>query len=516
MQRIGGVLPYYIEVEPGKSGMTALAGLSPYLDLMQVAKIRESVERHIHLLENGQGWTAAQLVTHAVLVNLAGGDCVDDLERLSADAGFGEVVRRVECAGMTRQQRREMERRFRRGGQRSIASPSAMRRFLEEFHDEAQERLRAKAPGKAFIPRPNEHLRGLYQVNWDLVAFAQRRRPQRTATLDIDAVVIETCKEEALFCYEKTKAYQPLNIYWAEHGLVVHSEFRDGNVPAGYQIQRVLDELLAHLPAGVEEVSVRSDTAAYEIALLHYLHSGGNGRVTDGEQAKPIWFALGVPITKEFKEAADKPSVEWKVMQRKGREGGSGKGGREYAEVGYVSNELARSKKAPEFRFIAIREPLEQPSLPGMEGQQSFPFATAVFGGKTYKLHAVVTNRPWEWDGERVIHWYHERCGKSEEAHAVMQDDLAGGQLPSKRFGASAAWWAMMILSLNLNQVMKKLALGGKWAEKRMKAMRFAAINTPGRVLCHARQLYLRVSEECADVLRRMREGVAALAMTPG
>jgi len=120
MQRIGGVLPYYIEVEPGKSGMTALAGLSPYLDLMQVVKIRESVERHIHLLENGQGWTAAQLVTHAVLVNLAGGDCVDDLERLSADAGFGEVVRRVECAGMTRQQRREMERRFRRGGNAAL------------------------------------------------------------------------------------------------------------------------------------------------------------------------------------------------------------------------------------------------------------------------------------------------------------------------------------------------------------------------------------------------------------
>jgi hypothetical protein len=29
-----------------------------------------------------------------------------------------------------------------------------------------------------------------------------------------------------------------------------------------------------------------------------------------------------------------------------------------------------------------------------------------------------------DWEGERLIHWLHERCGKSEEAHAVMKDDL--------------------------------------------------------------------------------------------
>ena len=511
--QIGGVLPYFYEMEPGESGMTALAGLPPYLDLARAVALRESVERHIHLRENSQGWTPCQLVTHAVLLNLAGGDCVDDLDRLNADAGFGEVVRRVECAGMTRQQRRAMERRFRKERERNIASPSAMRRFLEEFHDEEQEKLRAV--GKAFIPAPNAHLRGLYQVNWDLVAFAQSRRPQTMATLDIDAVVIETCKEEALPCYQKTKAYQPLNIYWAEQGLVVHSEFRDGNVPAGFQIQRVLDEWLAHLPGGVQEVCMRSDTAAYEIALLRYLHSGGNGRLREGEQPKPIWFSIGVPITDEFKDAAGKPSVEWKALGGQGQEGNLEKSGREWADVAFVSNELARSKNDPDFRFIAIREPLEQPPLPGMEGQQKLPFGTVVLEGRAYKLHAIVTNR-WNWKGEHVIQWHYERCGKSEEAHAVMQEDLAGRQLPSKYFGANAAWWAMMILALNLNQVMKKLVLGGKWAEKRLKAIRFAAINTPGRLMRGGRQLRLRVSEACAAVLRQMREGVAALAATPG
>jgi hypothetical protein len=273
--------------------------------------------------------------------------------------------------------------------------------------------------------------------------------------------------------------------------------------------------MLVHLPDGVDEVCLRSDTAAYDIALLRYLHSGGNGRLKEGDQPKPIRFAIGVPITKEFKEAADKPSVEWKPLRRQKRDGDWEDTKREWAEVGFVSGQLAHSKNDPEFRFIAIREPLEQPPLPEMEAQQKFPFATVVLGGMTYKLHAIVTNRPWEWDGERVIHWYHERCGKSEEAHAVMQEDLGGGQLPAKEFGANAAWWAMMILAFNLDRIMKRVVLGGKWSEKRMKAMRFAAIATPGKVWHHSRQLYLRVSAECAEVVRQMREGVAALAAVP-
>jgi len=40
---------------------------------------------------------------------------------------------------------------------------------------------------------------------------------------------------------------------------------------------------------------------------------------------------------------------------------------------------------------------------------------------------------------EDLIHWLHARCSKSEEVHAVMKDDLAGGKLPSADFGENAA-----------------------------------------------------------------------------
>ena len=43
--------------------------------------------------------------------------------------------------------------------------------------------------------------------------------------------------------------------------MIIHSEFRDGNVPAGHEQLQVLKEALASLPAEVEKVYVRSDTA---------------------------------------------------------------------------------------------------------------------------------------------------------------------------------------------------------------------------------------------------------------
>ncbi len=94
----------------------------------------------------------------------------------------------------------------------------------------------------------------------------------------MDATLVETHKQEALYSYKKYKAYPPLTIYWAEADLIVHSEFRDGNVPAGHQQLRVLTEALRHLPSGVDRVMLRSDTAGYQRELLLYCAEGRGER----------------------------------------------------------------------------------------------------------------------------------------------------------------------------------------------------------------------------------------------
>ncbi len=95
-----GVLPFRYEYEPTGSAMTALAGLPPYLELAVVSGLTDSIRRHLQVCSGQkQGWTDAQIVMPLVLLNVAGGDCVDDLRILEADEGFAKVLRRVELHG---------------------------------------------------------------------------------------------------------------------------------------------------------------------------------------------------------------------------------------------------------------------------------------------------------------------------------------------------------------------------------------------------------------------------------
>ena len=112
------------------------------------------------------------------------------------------------------------------------------------------------------------------QCRPDGVRQAHRREP--VATLDQDATLSESHKEQALFCYKG---------------------FRDGTAPAGFQQLRVLKEALELLPEGVEEVCLRSDTAGYQWELLRYCEEGKNLRFGR------IEFAVGVDITDASKRA---------------------------------------------------------------------------------------------------------------------------------------------------------------------------------------------------------------------
>jgi hypothetical protein len=199
-------------------------------------------------------------------------------------------------------------------------------------------------------------------------------------------------------------------------------------------------------------------------------------------------------VTPEFKKAvAEVADGDWRALYKE-IDGERVDTGTQWAEVCFVPNGMGFNKNSPVYRYLAKRTSLrEQASLPGIEpGAEELPFPTVSLGEKRYKLFGIVTNLDWE--AERLINWRHERCGKSEEAHAIMKNDLAGGKMPSGDFGENAAWWWMMILALNLNNIMKALALGKEWQPKRLKAIRFRLVNLPGRVVEHARMLLVKLS----------------------
>jgi hypothetical protein len=490
-----GLLSFQYEDDASSAGLTSMAGLPLYLELMAAAKLGEVIRRHLKMRLK-QGWSDVQHIISLILLNLAGGDCLDDLKVLEADRGFGEILRAVEVQGLRYRARRGVEKRWRKERKRVVPSPSAARRYLEAFHDAEQEKLRE--PHTAFVPQPNQELQGLLEVSKELVSFGQRLAPQAIATLDMDATLIESHKEQAFYCY---KGYQPLNVYWHEHGLMLYSEFRDGHCPAGWRNLEVFKEALEGVPAGVKQLRLRSDTAGYEVELLRYCAEGKN------ERFSVIDFAIAMDVTEAFKAVAAEEE-NWQVLYRVDEKGARHATQQQWAEVCFVPNWLAQRKHGPDYRFLAIREPLEA------NCGNKLPFAT--FHEGRYKLFGLISNR-WDLPGDELIRWHRQRCGDSEQAHAVLKDDLAGGQLPSQYFGANAAWWQIVLLAYNLHVLMQRQLLGGSWAAKRLKAVRFAIINLAGRVVYHARRLSIRLpaAHPSLALLQRVRVKLAQIATGP-
>src|SRR5712671_5301074 len=78
--------------------------------------------------------------------------------------------------------------------------------------------------------------------------------------------------------------------------------------------------------------------------------------------------------------------------------------------------------------------------------------------GSSVRHFAVLSNL-WDWEPVKLIEWHREKAGTIERVHDVMKNDLAAGVLPSKYFGANAAWLRLAVIAYNVLTALKRLAL---------------------------------------------------------
>lgn len=493
-------LPFQYKEEKNNACLTGFAGLPLYVELAIQSGFVEYLQQTVHT--KTQGWTDAETILSLILLNLAGGEGISDIERLERDSGLRTLLLRMSTHGMKRQERRDHEKRWRRTKSRGLPSNAAIHRYLPQFHSAEEETKREQSV--AFIPKPNDKLSALLRLNIPLIEAAQRYHPSKTATFDQDATLTATYKREAFYCYKGYKAYQPFNTYWAEHGILVHSEFRDGNVNAGFEQLRVLEESLALLPLTVEQVFLRSDSAGYQEALLRYCAEGKSARFG------VIEFVIAAKVCASMRQEAQ--SIEgkhWEPIYQVDEEGDKIKTNQEWTDICYVPDWAVKSKG--NYRYLAIREPMSSLETSGTE-ELDLPFQTIETKENRYKLFVVVTNR--KTPGSELIQWHRKRCGKSEQVHNTQKEGLAGGVLPSNLFGVNAAWWQLMVLAFNLSRLMQLTVLPEGFKESKMKSLRLHIIQLPGRVIYHARQVYLRVESSSYELYQAMRKKIAQL--TPG
>jgi hypothetical protein len=470
----------YIDVVKSSVNITTFAGLLPFVSMWDAIGMSDVINANLDLRQD-KGYSDSDHVKALILMQLAGGEVPEHLKVFKEKFDIKDFPFQV-------------------------PSPSATRAWFTGFHDPNEDAFRKQ--GQVYIPKENAHLAGFFNIHLYVFNQAYTMRPLSTVTLDQDATFIETRSQNALYNYQGQTSYEALNLYCHEYDVVVGTQFRDGNVNPGYGQLEQLKRTLPKLPKGITKVQIRSDSAGYQVELMKYCAEGRD------ERFKVIDFVISCPMTGEFRDAVRQiPESEWKVLKKKvivcGEEVMQ-ESNQEWAEVAYAPQSLSSSKNGPEYRFLATREKFsgkmeetaEEKQLPIPELIKDLEKANlnlkklhlTEMGGKVYKVFGMVTNRIEE-DGEELIKWQRERCGKSEEIHRLLKDELGGGRVVSKNFGANAIWWNISVLGLSLNNLFKHNFLPKEAEKSRPKTLRYIFYTQVGILIKHARRLILRIKE---------------------
>ena len=383
------------------------------------------------------GLTPSQLVEGLFSLWVAGGERGADLAPLREDAALALLLGH------------------------GLPAPQTARAFLDAFDAAAPPLWQGE---RCQVPGAGERLQGSARANRRLIAFLQERRPQAAATIDVDATILESHKRSALAPYDGRTGYQPVVALWAEQDVILADEFRDGNAPAGSGNRRVVEQALAALPAGVDAIRLRADSALDEQPLLRWL------------EAKGIGYAISADMSREPAAASRAlPDSAWRP------ESEDAHAARHWAEVPYVPSDGVSAKDRPvPPRYLAVRITRKQGEL----------FAD----GSAAKHFAIVTNLPDPPDGSGLdlIRWQRAKAGTVEHGHHVLANELAAEALPSQRFGANAAWFRLNVLLYHLLAVCKRIARPEELHDARPKRLRFVLLNGVGKVVRHARETVLR------------------------
>jgi hypothetical protein len=462
-----------IRITGGLEGaMTAWAGVSPLIMLGRKCGLIETANKVLIPKKSWNGIQSGEMMESFVLLSAVGGECPDDMEHLRHDAGLAAIL-----------------------GYMPPAAPTA-RQWLGKFHDEAL--MSGRPLQGSFLPAESKYLAGLEELKrkviWAYIKAAfpgtwmipESRwlaegvgqpciegKPIPWVTMDIDAHLVETHKEGAKICYDGYPAFQPMIITWAETGLILVDEFREGNVNASIGIQRLSDKAYEMLPPGSWRIRIRSDSAAYEQGILDHWDANG-------------WqFAVSADMSIQLKAEIEALQPEAWQLWREGKKIETSVI-REWAEVPYVPSKKTEKKDAKPYRYVAVRIRPRQRELFG--------------DGSSVRYFAIVSNR-WDMGGQELLEWHRGKAGTVEQSHDILKNELGAGVYPSSKHGANAAWLRLQVITHNLLQLLKKVALPEDYATAKPKRLRFAIFTQFGQVVRHAGQVLLRIADEAWKTL---------------
>ena len=399
-----GILPF--KVVATDEPLIARSGLTLPYEFARAIKLPQVIDKELPPPGSGRGYKPSQFIMPLVLMMHGGGKKLNELREIKGEASLMELL--------------EME-----GLPASCTVGDWLRRIGED--------------GKGLC--------GLAKVVRHEVVEVLRRDERNEYTLDSDATIIESEKEEAKWTYKKEKGYQPLLGFISELGLVIGDDFRDGNIPAGAGAVEFLEYCEAMMPQSKRIRYYRSDSAAYQAKVINHCFDND------------MPFTITADQDRGVKEAI-RCIKEWRPYDKD-------------REIGETIHTMNHTKEA--FRLIVQRWPKVQAEL---------------FDPDPYCYHVIATNR--EEPMEAVVHLHNQR-GQVENFIKEIKEGFGMEWMPCGESYANAVFFRIGIIAYNLFIAMKLLALPPWYGNFTIQTVRWRLYQVAGAVVRHANQVWLKL-----------------------
>ncbi|HNW12685.1 MAG TPA: transposase, partial [Candidatus Rifleibacterium sp.] len=221
------LLPFKLASTDDK--ITPNAGLGLFGEFLYAQGFSKLLDENIHGFKSNHSYKPSEYVVPLLLTLHGGGRYIEDVREIANDEALLQLLQIS-----------------------AIPSSSATGDWLR------------------FIGKVKGGLSGLSSCNRQILKRGLKKTGKKEFTLDIDATQIVAEKQSARITYKGEQGYMPIVGHVAETGMVIHDEFRDGNISPSTRNLTFMKSCIAKMPKGKKIARFRADSASYQSEIFNY------------------------------------------------------------------------------------------------------------------------------------------------------------------------------------------------------------------------------------------------------
>lgn len=404
------------KITRSKERLSNRIGLPLIEEIIEHLDLRKAIEQKFPKPGSNRGIKASDYITTLVYMFIDGAVHLEDVNHLHSDEAFQEMLSEMQ-----------------------LPTSDAIGDWLRRVGSKQTERQ-------------------LWEVMQRLLAVVEKPG----SILDIDATIIQSEKGDAERTYKGNYGYQPLLGIIAENGMVVGSDFREGNASPQSGLVELIEQCKRNYSQEIK--IIRSDSAGWQKQIVDYCNENNLGFTISADQTTSVLEAVLSIAEEDWSDAVGFDGIKegYQIAQRK----------------------YCFGSKKREVRLVVKRELLKK---------QIDLFSN-------YRYWIVATNlKEEDYDNYQIIK-LHQGRGSMEKKIGELKHQINLNHLPMGQFNSNCLYFTVGLLAYNLLQLLKLVGLPEEYHHKTVKTLRYQLLKLAGKLVLHARYIILQIAAPIKNI----------------